>query len=94
METLLADARNSQIDREFVAGAHHTDKVDVVFEIHSPRFPRSVVRIGETDCRIECVTRVVEHDHKVPDVHMPVAVGPFGARDSLVTGRPQFPNLV
>ena len=93
METLWADSDDSQINREPLAGPHLPDKMGVVFEIHSPRFATTVAGIAKPDSGIECVASVVEHSDKVSDVHMLVAVHPFGARDRLITGRSQFLNL-
>jgi hypothetical protein len=93
MEALGAESDYSQINGEPIAGAHLPDKVGVVFEIHSPRFATTVVGIAEADSQIECVTGVIEHSDKISDVHMLVAVCPFGARDRFVTGRTQFLNL-
>jgi hypothetical protein len=93
MEALSADSDDAQMNGEAIAGAHLPKKTGVVFEIHGPRFATAVVRIAEPDSRIECVTGVIEHSDKVSDVDMLVAICPFGARDCLVTGRPQFLNL-
>ena len=93
METPGADPDDSQINGEPVVGAYLPEKMGVVFEIHSPRSATTVVGIAEPDNRIECVTGVIEHSDKMSDVHMLVAICPFGARDRLVTGRPQFLNL-
>lgn len=93
VEALGADSDDSQINGEGIAGAHLPDKMGVVFEVHGSRFAATVVGIAEADGRIESVTSVIEHGYKVPDVHVFVAVCPFGARNCLVTGRAQFPNL-
>ena len=93
METLGADADDSQINGEPVAGAHLPDKMGMVFEIHGPRSAPAVVGVAEPDSRIEFVAGIVEHSHEISDVDMIVAICPFGARDRLVTRRPQFPNL-
>lgn len=93
METLGAYPDDSQINGEPVARTHLADKMRVVFEIHSPRFATAMIGVAQPDGRIERVARVIEHRDKVSDVHMLVAVRPFGARDRLVTGRSQFLNL-
>jgi len=93
METLRAHAGDAQINREPVARAHLPQKMRVVFQIHRPRFAPQVVRIAETHRRIKCVTGVIEHRDKIPDVHVLVAIRPFGAGHRLERGRPQFLNL-
>ena len=87
MKTLEADADDSQVNGEPVAAAHFADKMDVMFEIHGPRCAAAMVGIAEPDSRIECITGVIEYSDKVSDVHMIVAVRPFGARDGFVTRR-------
>ncbi len=93
MEALRADSHDPQINREPIAGAHLPDKMEVVFEIHGPRFASAVVGVAEPHGRIEGVSGVIEHNHKIPDVHMIVSVCPLGPRDRLVAGRSQFRNL-
>ena len=94
METLGAHSDDSQIDGETIARAHFADKVGVVLQIHRARSTAPVGCIAESDGRIECVSRVIEHGHDIPDVHMPVAVRPFGLRDGFVAGWSQLLNLI
>jgi hypothetical protein len=47
-----------------------------------------VIGVAESDRRIELVAGIVEHSDEIPDVHMIVAVCPFGSCDRPVTGRP------
>jgi hypothetical protein len=93
METLGADSDDSQINSKPIARPHLPNKMGVVFEIHSPRFATTMAGIAKPDSGIECVAGVIEHSDKVSDVHMLIAVYPFGARDRLITGRSQLLNL-
>ena len=93
MEALGADPDHSQINGEPIAGAHLPDKMRVVFEVHGPRFATTVIGIAKPDSRIERIAGIIEHGGKIPDVHMLVAISPFGARDCPVNGRSQFLDL-
>ncbi len=93
METLRADTDDSQINGEPIARPHLPHKMGVVFEIHRPGLALPVVGVAEPYGQIKCVTGVIEHGDKMPDVHMLVAVCPFGARDCFETGRSEFQNL-
>jgi hypothetical protein len=93
MESLGTDSDDSQINREPIRRANFPDKMNVVFEIHRARFATTVAGIVEPDGRVENIARVIEDHDIVPDIHVLIAVCPFGARDRLVTGRPQFPDL-
>lgn len=86
MEALGADSDDAQINGEAIASAHLQHKMGVVFEVHGPRFAATVVGIAKSDSRIECVAGVIEHDDKIPDVHVLVAVCPFGACHRLIAG--------
>jgi len=93
MEALGTDSHDSQIDRKPIPGPNLPDKMDVVFEIHRARFAAAVAGVVEPDSQIKCVASVIEHNDVVPNIHVLVAIHPFGARYRLVTGRSQFLNL-
>jgi hypothetical protein len=93
METLRAHSSDAKVNGEPVASPHLPQKMRVVFEIHRARSTPEVVGIAQPHSRIEYVTGVIEHRDIIPDVHMLIAIRPFGARHRLVAGRPQFFNL-
>lgn len=93
METLRADADQAQINGDAVAGPQFSNEVDVMLQIHGSRLPTAMIGIGQPYCRIKGVTRIVKYGDEMSDVHMQIAVGPFGTRDRLIAGQAKLANL-
>lgn len=93
MEALHAYSDDSQVHGQPVPRANFVDEVSVVFKVHGSRSAAAVIAIAKSDGGIEGVAGIVEYRREIPDIHVLVAVCPFGARDRLVTGRFQFLNL-
>ena len=94
VETFGPNSDDSEMDCEPVTRTDFADEVGVVFEIHGAGMAAEVIGIGEADGEVKGIAGVVEYGDEVTDVHVAVAVCPFGERSSCVAGRAEFLNLI